>query len=205
MTFCQIFHGRASVSKYEPRSYFLWTSLEDLGAATVVNFLVPGCLCSPCSPFIPWRRINGFAFGLLGLLSQPKRTKDLKAVASLASRVMTLLQEGVLTIETAGHLGSMMTQYAMLYALSRRDSKYAFLPPELYVPLKQVFPNIRQIVCPDAWITQFYLMFIQRVVGKHPVHLPVQKSFVENIFREVSILANQPYHWTINCLKVYHQ
>lgn len=69
-------------------------------------------------------------------------------------------QEGVLTIEGAGHLGTMMTQLAMLYSLSRshvinvmivtrneeyfrRDSKYAFLPTELDLPLRQTFQNIR--------------------------------------------------------------
>ena len=54
-------------------------------------------------------------------------------------------KEGVLTIQPAGHLGSMMTQFSMLYALSRRDSKYAFLPPELDVPLKQTFENVRKL------------------------------------------------------------
>ena len=52
-------------------------------------------------------------------------------------------QAGVLSIEGAGHLGSMMTQYAVLYALARRDGKHAFLPPELDIPLRQVFLNIR--------------------------------------------------------------
>ena len=60
-------------------------------------------------------------------------------------------KEGVLTIQPAGHLGSMMTQFSMLYALSRRDSKYAFLPPELDIPLKQTFQNIRNFYQNDTY------------------------------------------------------
>merc|ERR1711915_839992 len=36
----------------------------------------------------------------------------------------------------------MGTQFAILYALSRRDGKYAFLPPSMEMPLKQMFQNI---------------------------------------------------------------
>ena len=61
----------------------------------------------------------------------------------LSFKNKTNYQAGVLSIEGAGHLGSMMTQYAVLYALARRDGKHAFLPPELDSPLKQVFLNIR--------------------------------------------------------------
>ena len=35
-----------------------------------------------------------------------------------------------------------MTQFSILYALSRRDRKHAFLPPGLEMPLKQMFRNV---------------------------------------------------------------
>ena len=35
-----------------------------------------------------------------------------------------------------------MTQFSILYALSRRDGKHAFLPPSLEMPLKQMFQNV---------------------------------------------------------------
>ena len=35
-----------------------------------------------------------------------------------------------------------MTQFSILYALSRRDGKHAFLPPSLEMPLKQMFRNV---------------------------------------------------------------
>ena len=61
----------------------------------------------------------------------------------LFNEACCIYQEGVLTIEGAGHLGTIMTQYSILYALSRRDSKYAFIPPEIEMPMKQAFLNIR--------------------------------------------------------------
>jgi len=55
---------------------------------------------------------------------------------------MVVQRKEFLTIEGAGHLGTIMTQYSILYALSRRDSKYAFIPPEIEMPMKQAFLNI---------------------------------------------------------------
>jgi hypothetical protein len=47
----------------------------------------------------------------------------------------------VLTVEPAvGHLGTVMTQFAVLYALSRRDGRHAFLPPGVELALRQPFP-----------------------------------------------------------------
>lgn len=51
-------------------------------------------------------------------------------------------EEGVLTVESGGHLGTLMTQFSILYALSRRDGKHAYLPPSLEMPLKQMFRDV---------------------------------------------------------------
>ena len=51
-------------------------------------------------------------------------------------------QQGVLTVEPGGHLGSLMTQFAILYSLCRRDGKHAFLPAELEIPLRKLLSNL---------------------------------------------------------------
>ena len=45
---------------------------------------------------------------------------------------------GVLTLEEGGGLASLMTQYAVLYSLARRDGRHAFLPPAAGLILHQV-------------------------------------------------------------------
>ena len=50
--------------------------------------------------------------------------------------------QGVLTVEPGAHLGTLMTQFAILYSLSRRDGKHAFLPPELEIPLRKLLSNL---------------------------------------------------------------
>ena len=66
---------------------------------------------------------------------------------------------GVLTLEEGGGLASLMTQYAVLYSLARRDGRHAFLPPAAALILHQVGADLqgdRQSIREQTLVTIIY-------------------------------------------------